>query len=71
MTTAIAPLKSVLPAGPTCAFCGEPQSEDSLCYGCKHYVCADCDKLEPFGASHNNVADHQTRRAGVLFGADE
>lgn len=71
MTTALAPPKHALPSGPTCAFCGEPQSEDDLCHGCKHYVCIACDTLQPWGDGHNRVEDHQTRRPGVRYAAGE
>lgn len=26
-----------------CAFCETPCSDDDFCYGCRTYVCSDCD----------------------------
>ena len=28
---------------PKCAGCGEAVDEDHLCFGCKNYVCDECD----------------------------
>ena len=28
---------------PKCAGCAEPVDEDYFCFGCKNYICDDCD----------------------------
>jgi len=48
------------PKIPICYFCEKNVEEGNYCYGCKHYVCEDCDKAGidiPLGG--HDVEDHQ------------
>ena len=42
---------------PVCYFCGKQVTEDDYCYGCKHFVCDDCN-VEPVLGKHD-VDEHQ------------
>jgi hypothetical protein len=49
------------PKIPICYFCEKVTDEEHYCYGCKHYVCEDCDERGmdlPFG--EHDVEDHQS-----------
>lgn len=37
---------------PLCALCRGRVSKRHLCYGCDHYVCGECDKLQVIGGEH-------------------
>lgn len=42
-----------------CHFCKKVvKAEESFCYGCKIFVCQDCDHTEIMGHGHN-PAEHQ------------
>lgn len=43
---------------PRCYFCGKTCTEDEYCYGCKHYVCSDCDETGVFG--DHTVEEHRS-----------
>lgn len=32
-----------------CYLCGEPCDEDDYCYGCRKYICSDCDENAVMG----------------------
>jgi len=43
-----------------CHFCGKTVSDDFYCYGCKKFVCTECDEMGidlPFGP--HSVEDHK------------
>ena len=42
---------------PKCYFCGKEVTEDDYCYGCKEYVCEECNETDPWGS--HDVEDHQ------------
>ena len=42
---------------PQCYFCGKEVTDDDYCYGCKHYVCDECESEQPSG--NHNVEDHK------------
>lgn len=43
-----------------CIFCGKDVTDDEYCYGCKEYVCEDCDNRSvPFG--EHSVRDHEKK----------
>lgn len=46
-----------MPKNKVCYFCGKEVTEDDFCYGCRHYVCQECDEETPFG--NHCVEDHQ------------
>jgi len=46
------------PKIPICYFCEKEVTEDTYCFGCKHYVCEDCDQT-PLIAGPHNVDEHQ------------
>jgi len=41
-----------------CYFCEKEVTEDDYCFGCKHYVCEDCDHA-PLTIGDHDVDDHQ------------
>jgi len=43
---------------PICYFCAKSVTEEDYCFGCKHFVCQDCDQEKPIG--NHDVDDHQT-----------
>jgi len=45
---------------PICYFCEKEVSEGDYCYGCKHYICEDCDKAGmDIGFGGHDVDEHQ------------
>lgn len=46
-----------------CHFCGEEIDGDYYCYGCKHFVCEDCEGFLPSNRPTGNhrVEDHKGR----------
>ena len=51
-----------------CYFCDKEVTSDDFCYGCKHYVCKDCEETLIIGHGHL-VDEHKARRAeGSLAG---
>ena len=43
-----------------CYFCEKHVTEEDYCFGCKHFVCEECDKLTPIGNHH--VKEHQEEK---------
>jgi hypothetical protein len=50
---------------PRCYFCDSNVDEDFLCYGCKHYVCDDCESAEPPFGPHT-IDDHRIAKEKEL-----
>lgn len=42
---------------PICYFCEKVVTEEEYCYGCKHFVCEDCNENDLIG--NHDVNDHQ------------
>ena len=40
-----------------CYFCERIVTEDDYCYGCKHFVCQDCDQTNVLGS--HDVDEHE------------
>ena len=59
------PKKKPLPQTSTCFNCGKLLSEDNYCFGCKSFVCDDCDLRQYSG----RVGSHP--KEDHLIGDDE
>jgi hypothetical protein len=42
-----------------CFFCGEAVSGMSYCFGCKEFVCKNCDHRNPNATGRHEVSEHQ------------
>lgn len=40
-----------------CYFCGKEVTNEHYCYGCRHYVCEECDETQPVG--YHQVKEHK------------
>lgn len=47
---------------PRCYFCNREVSEEDYCYGCREYICDDCDEMIPVG--RHKVEDHKGNKDG-------
>ncbi|GAH53683.1 unnamed protein product [marine sediment metagenome] len=45
--------------GYICYFCSRDVDNDRYCYGCRHYVCVECDETQPIGL--HQIKDHKRK----------
>jgi len=47
------------PKIPICYFCEKEVTEDAYCFGCRHYICEDCDDPSEILIGEHTVDEHQ------------
>ncbi len=48
----------------SCYFCNKKLTREFYCYGCKNYVCSDCDLGDAIGHGHDVKQHHAKYWAG-------
>ena len=54
---AVAELVKEVKLRPQCFFCNKIVGDEAYCYGCREFVCAECDWTSP--VSDHDVSKHQ------------